>query len=132
MYMYVKNMTLFQVKYDNLLLNKSINYDIISNDGIFSIINDKIYKKNNIDNKSEMVSYYNIDFIIDNSSIVLVPFYKIPYDYIKIKKEIYEYSHINTPMTLIVVKIDNKTHDIYFKINNNNEIKEDIKYFIII
>ncbi len=113
---------------------KTIYKNIYSNDGIFRIQNNIIYKLIPQDVTLENFNYNNTEFIIDKSSYIFRKnIYTIPYEHISHNIEELEYKlHKNSLVSLIVHYHKNEIINIYFSTKNNLciNLKENIMEYI--
>lgn len=109
--------------------------NLYSEEGLFRIQNDKLFKINIIDNDFTKYSINDIDFLLDKSDIHLKLFnYKIPFNFESKKMVQIIYSlNKNSKIQLVIEHINQKIHDVYFSTNydiDNYSIKEDICTFL--
>jgi len=99
---------------------KKTRYQMIySEEGIFRIQNNRIFKLIPQDIAAECFNYNNIEFIIDKSSYTFrKDIYSIPYKHIFYDIEQFEYKLQNSDISLIVDYNKNKILDIYFYTKN--------------
>ena len=101
-----------------------------SNNGIFILQNNQVNKLIPNDIPIEIYTFNNIEFIIDYSSYIFRKDYNIPFEHIVYTIEKNQYKHnINSLISLIVEKNNNKITNIYFETsekNLNQQLKEDI------
>lgn len=109
--------------------------NLYSEEGLFRIQNDKLFKINIIDNDFNKYSINDIDFLLDKSDIHLKLFnYKIPFNFEskKMVQIIYSLNN-NSKIQLVIEHVNQKLHDVYFTTNYdiaNYSIKEDICTFL--
>lgn len=105
---------------------------LYSESGIYSIINNRLYK--NIINDSEIEGYFinNIKCLIDNSNIKKIDYYQIPYYHVNYEYDIIEYILGKKASVKLILELYNdKIIDFYFLLKNKNEyICEDILTFL--
>ena len=109
----------------NLFLNSDLNYktepiiQIYSNEGIFQIKNNKIFKAKIIDCPSEKIKQKSYFIYFDNSSLIFNELYHyIPYNHVKLDiiKKIY-----NISSSLQFVCEENKdNYEGYFTVDSNH------------
>ena len=132
MKIYVKNLIPKNINIDSFT-KKITNYkDIYSNDGIFRIQNNNIYKLIPQDIPCEYFNYKNMDFILDKSNYIFrKTIYYIPYKHKVYNIQQIEYKlNTNLPVSLIVQYIYSKIIDIYFY-TKENELYINLKNNII-
>ena len=114
----------------NLYKTTNIYNYIYSNNGIFILQNNQVNKLIPNDIPIEIYTFNNIEFIIDYSSYIFRKDYNIPFEHIVYTIEKNQYKHnINSLISLIVEKNNNKITNIYFETsekNLNQQLKEDI------
>lgn len=105
------------------LFEKKINYkDIYSDEGIFRIKNNIVYKLIPQDFPCEKYKFNNINFIVDKSKYLLVEdIYCIPYKNIVYNIEEVRYRVNSKSKVELVIKYNNLyVMDIYFYVNEEN------------
>jgi len=102
--------------------------EFYTNNGIYIIENNEMYKLVPMDNPVELVTIHGLDFIIDKSYYTKKPHYQLSPEHIIIKKNHYVFS--NSKLTL-VVEGDVTTDDddfvptnFYFDTHSNNSIDD--------
>jgi hypothetical protein len=103
---------------DNLLLIKKFNYiDIYSEDGLFRVKNNILYKLLPIDNPTEI---YNSIYLIDKSKYDYQTAYSIPHDHITCNCYQEEYKLMKKSIVTLIIQYENNNiFNIYFNVNDN-------------
>lgn len=102
--------------------------EFYTNNGIYIIENNEMYKLVPMDNPVELVTIHGLDFIIDKSYYTKKPHYQLSPEHIIIKKNHYVFS--NSKLTLVVegdVTTDEDDFvptNFYFDTHSNNSIDD--------
>jgi hypothetical protein len=129
------------------LTNKTNTIDVYSDEGIFSIDQQYIYKIAHLDKPVKKVKYTNenstiFDMMIDSSETISSIVNQLPPDNVIIKTEtqVYQINATSKVKLVIISQLNKKVneykpHDFYFDISNDIDInspifKEDINVFL--
>lgn len=129
------------------LTNKTNTIDAYSDEGIFSVDQQNIYKITYLDKPVKKVKYVNenntiFDLLIDSSEVTSSIVNQLPYDNLIMKTETQVYQTSTTSkVKLVIISLLNKQineykpHDFYFDVSNDIHInspifKEDINVFL--
>ena len=111
------------INFDKLdqYIKEEKNYTLIySNDGIYKIENEVIYKLNIKNEKSKSIIINNKEILIDESNISYTIVNSIPINHLCLTIRA-EYYKLNKNVFLIIENNQNKIYNIYF-INNSDSI----------
>jgi hypothetical protein len=120
MLLYVTNNN---IKFDILsnYIKEEKNYRLIySNDGIYKIENEILYKLSIMNENSKSIMINNKNILVDESNISYTIVNSIPIKHVCLTIRA-EYYKLNKNVFLIIEYNQNKVYNIYF-INNSNEI----------
>jgi len=137
MKIYIKDFMPQELKPNSMILNKTTYQNVYTENGLFRIQNDNIFKLIPQDITPEEFNYNNIEFIIDKSSYIFRKnIYTIPYKHLLYNIEQFEYKLLNnSEVSLIIHYHKNKVIDVYFmtkkelSIHLKNDIMEYISLF---
>ena len=129
------------------LTNKTNTIDVYSDEGIFSVDQQNIYKITYLDKPVKKAKYINedntiFDFLIDSSETTSSIVNQLPQDNLVMKTETQVYqTSATSKVKLVIISLLNKQlneykpHDFYFDVSNDIHInspifKEDINVFL--
>ena len=129
------------------LTNKTDTIDVYSDEGIFSVDQQNIYKITYLDKPVKKAKYINedntiFDLVIDSSEATSSIVNQLPYDNVIMKTETQVYqTSATSKVKLVIISLLNKQineykpHDFYFDVSNDIHInspifKEDINVFL--
>ena len=129
------------------LTNKTNTIDVYSDEGIFSVDQQNIYKITYLDKPVKKAKYINedntiFDFLIDSSETTSSIVNQLPQDNLVMKTETQVYqTNATSKVKLVIISLVNKQlneykpHDFYFDVSNDIHInspifKEDINVFL--
>lgn len=129
------------------LTNKTNTIDVYSDEGIFSVDQQNIYKITYLDKPVKKVKYINedstiFDLAIDLSEVTSSIVNQLPHDNLIMKTETHVYqTSATSKVKLVIISLLNKQineykpHDFYFDVSNDIHInspifKEDINVFL--
>ena len=129
------------------LTNKTNTIDVYSDEGIFSVDQQNIYKITYLDKPVKKAKYINedntiFDFLIDSSETTSSIVNQLPQDNLVMKTETQVYqTNATSKVKLVIISLVNKQlneykpHDFYFDVSNDIDInspifKEDINVFL--
>jgi hypothetical protein len=108
--------------------DKFMSVEFYTNNGIYTIENNEMYKLVPMDNPIELVTIHGLDFIIDKSYYTKKPHYQLSPEHIIIKKNHYVFG--NSKVTLVVEGDVTTNEDdfvptnFYFDTHRNNSIDD--------
>jgi hypothetical protein len=108
--------------------DKFMSVEFYTNNGIYTIENNEMYKLVPMDNPIELVTIHGLDFIIDKSYYTKKPYYQLSPEHIIIKKNHYVFG--NSKVTLVVEGDVTTNEDdfvptnFYFDTHSNNSIDD--------
>lgn len=108
--------------------DKFMSVEFYTNNGIYTIENNEMYKLVPMDNPIELVTIHGLDFIIDKSYYTKKPHYQLSPEHVIIKKNHYVFG--NSKVTLVVEGDVTTNEDdfvptnFYFDTHSNNSIDD--------
>lgn len=108
--------------------DKFMSVEFYTNNGIYTIENNEMYKLVPMDNPIELVTIHGLDFIIDKSYYTKKPHYQLSPEHLIIKKNHYVFG--NSKVTLVVEGDVTTNEDdfvptnFYFDTHSNNSIDD--------
>jgi len=126
--------------FNNYLLNKTNVIEVYSDEGVYSVDNNNIYKITYVDKPIKKIKHSSeIDMIIDFSETKKIIVNHLPSDCIILKIETHNYK-LNEKIKLVIdftlnKNMDYKIHNFYFDVSDDIDInsplfKQDINVFL--
>ena len=103
---------------------------LVSNEGLFLINNDQIYKIKYEDDDIKQIKIKNEELICDKSKVFKQKWTKIPLTFDIIKRNVYEYLDYKNFKITIELNDSNKIKDIYFDTDDEENLIENLNTLV--